>query len=284
MTSPSLSGSVIALPDSKRLAGFWDAKVTLDIERFDAIDSRYNELPGKFDYGEFRMRYGRAPRSAEVGCTLSHLAVLQRFHSGPGEASDLHLVAEDDARFSSNFQRVVTAISNARTSADVVILADPYGEADRFDIGSVSAAQASMSLLSMPIACSLGGPFYRVGRFHGNVGGTGLYLVTRRAAGLINQLASDRPNGLPYWVADDWDLFVKKLDLDVWITRPNLASWEGSSVIRPDREVQERTRSPDLYLWTKVRSAIALRTRLGHIPRILEATRHDLMRGRGRRK
>ena len=243
---------VIGLRDSPRLATFYGQKGASRFRTFDAVDTRDGSVPAGFDLGRFMLRYERPPLPGEVGCVLSHLAVMREFSEGTGEEDDVLVIAEDDCMFSDLFVEHYPKVAAAARSADILMLSNVLSAADGrfYDRGAVW-------LTFSPLGRWLFWSKPRTARWVGLAETrtelcTICYAVTRRAAGRLTQLAAQ---GV-YWVADDHRV-VASLGLRVFHVRPYLAQQNPgeASVIR-EHAVRPVDGDPS---W---RARVRLRTRL----------------------
>lgn len=192
-----------------------------------AFDGRTGSGQELVDAQGFRRRYGRSAEGGEVGCLLSHMAVLKEFAGSAGDTDDLLLVAEDDAVFGENFERVLTRIEH-RARFDFALLAFPHESEGERGWDAPTRDWAHMSAIAMPV-----GPYhrpcsYRIGRYWGGLWGAGLYLVSREGARKLTRRAEENR---PDWVADDFEAWHRSAGLDVQFLRPNLCGWIGDSEI-----------------------------------------------------
>ena len=226
--------TVIALDGSPRLPGFLAQRSARGFEVFDAVDNRAGQFTHLFDVERFQQRFGREPRPGEIGCTLSHLAVLRAFCEMPGGDGDFLLVAEDDARFVDDFHEVVERVARRVTGPSMVVLADPYGPPGRRDRSWRSASEHFVQLSVMAASFPRRGPRQnvRVGRWSRGLAGASAYLVTRSAATRIIRCLDGEFDGRPWWVADFHGFYRDHVGVDVLAVRPNLAGWEGESSIQ----------------------------------------------------
>lgn len=209
---------VIALADSARLDNFRKQPGAKGFTVFNAIDSRDGSVPEGFDPEFFVLRYGRSPLPGEMGCAISHLAVMREFAAWASD-EEILVVAEDDARLSPYFEEDLPVVLRSAAHADVLMLANGYSVMDGpfWDRG---ARWLTLSPLGRRVACRRGRPRFRwVGLVRARVEvGTVCYAVTASAARRISEHAAA---GV-YWVADDARM-SEELDLRVYHVRPYLA-------------------------------------------------------------
>lgn len=256
----TITKRVIALRDSDRIERFLAQPQAEGFVVFDAVDGRKGEGYDLFDVDSFKMRYGHEPHTGEVGCAASHFRVLSEFVSnaqGPGQ-NDWLLVAEDDAVLSPNTSMVIEAVVKGAKGSDCIVLADAFGEADTHIIGGKSEYFSQISPFARKVF-STKGLKYKIGRYAGELTGTGLYLMSFSAAERYVSLVRN----LHYisWEADDYQLWPHLASIKVERLRPNLAGWEGRSTIRDLDQNSPSYNRPNSKM-DKVKSRIALRSRM----------------------
>lgn len=243
---------VISLKGSPRLKGFFDQDPAASFVVFDAVDTRDGTLPPEFDMQAFTRRYDRAPLPGEVGCVLSHLAVMREFVKTANDR-DLLIVAEDDALLSPHFDTDLPAVIRLSTHADIVVLANSMSTMDGpyFDRGlnwlTVSPLGSVMfRLFPRP-------RWRRISLVEAQADlGTICYVVSARGARSLLLRASQGVS----WVADDYRL-PRELGLRTYHVRPYLAQQnpDESSGIRQHAEQP----IPSQTSW---RTRLRIRTRL----------------------
>ncbi|MCJ2194094.1 hypothetical protein MUG60_05415 [Kaistella montana] len=275
---------VVALSDSRRVEGFFTCLGTERFKLFEAYDGRCGVVPDEFNVDGFRRRRGVDPRPGEIGCAMSHFLALREFAETPGSDIDLLLMAEDDARPTADLEPVLEAISHSPRLVDYAVLASPFEGPGPRPITSVGSRLTQLSLLASPVGPGGARSRYRLGRFDGTTWGTGLYLVSRRAARSYVDLVDDI--GGISWVADESVFWAKLAGFDVLALVPNLCDWEGSSTIREMSDIQhhalqqqkQQSRQGSV---TVMRSHLAPRTRLRYLGRRLKATAAELRDRKG---
>lgn len=264
--------AVIALPDTNRLDTFYSRPGAEGFRVAEAFDGRTGAGTDLFDVDRFVERVGREPLGGEIGCAISHFQVLQDFALTSGRGDDVLIVAEDDALLSTNFEEVLGRVLDRARDLAYVILADPYGEADRGDFFGYSEYSVRLSALATPVGPPWNPWQFRVGRYTGLAFGAGLYAVTRDAAKKYERFVAER--GSLSWVADDYSHWATGAGVRVSFLRPNLASWAGGTTLgREDpRQVNEvwASRRYQGGVLTRVRSHIALRTRWDRLVAAIE--------------
>lgn len=273
---------VISLDGSDRIDGFLEQNSKyFDFSIHNAYDARSGGGDEFFDRGRAEEITGRPLLGGEIGCAISHLQVLREFATEPGNDSDLMLVAEDDARLDPDARVVVDRALGRMQEIEYLILSESWGGKDMGSWISLTrnpnARLGNMSLKILPL-----GPFWnpiahRVGHVSNEVWGTGLYLVSRRAA--KKYISSTDILGRIYWIADDYGKWAKKAGVDIQVCRPGICSWEGETQIkdRPMTNSAAVEKAPSLQ--TKLKSRIAASIRVERFKSSLRATRHELRGG-----
>lgn len=230
MASQITKAVVIALEDSPRIKGFLASDWGVSFEVFPAVDTRQGDFLESFNAEEFTQRYGRSPRSGEVGCVMSHFSIIEKFAAEEGQDSDLILIAEDDARPTHDFRFSLTQLLDGPASWDLALLSEPiYGSEKTLKYYALS-----------PRARRIGNG-HRFGHFYDKIAGAGLYLMSR-AACRVYVTNARKMNGIS-WVADDFGFFKDTAPLpnpfeglDIRVVRPGLADWEGETSIQEPTE------------------------------------------------
>ena len=257
---------VIALKGSPRLPRFYTQDSARSFVAFDAVDTRDGSVPAEFDISAFVRRYERLPLPGEVGCTLSHLAVMRDFLAGAKDG-DLLVVAEDDAQLSPHFDADLPTVIRSATKSDIIILANSMSTMDgpSYDRG---AKWLTISPIGRVLVRLLPRPRFRWISLVETTAdlGTICYLVSVRAALL---LVSHADNGVS-WVADDYRIPLE-LGLRTYHVRPYLAQQNPSehSIIRQHAE-------QPLTADTSWRGRIRFRSRFRKLAPSLELAVRDL--------
>lgn len=265
---------VIALRGSERLGGFFDSPGASRFQVFDAYDGRLHAGDEYFDRDAFAVVEKRQAKPAEVGCAISHLLVMREFATEEGGDDDMMLVAEDDARPADNWLSVVNSILSHRDGFDYVLLANPFDDVGEKSLVSISTKLGQLSYLARRV-----GRPYRIGSLRGIMRGTGLYLVSRRAARQYVELVNSR-GGKIGWCADTYEAWMPVAGMRQIVVEPNLAGWSGDSSIqevsslRFNRDKREALMGDSLL--GRVRSNVALRTRMNHVANRISATIDDI--------
>lgn len=228
---------VISLPGTDRRAALARRPGLRDFEVFDAYDSRDGSGHPFFDEEVFRRRYGRGPFPGEVGVTISHFLVLQRFAHAEGDDEDVIVVAEDDAVPSADLDAVLHRILRHRGPLDLILLGELGTVAARRGKGVMahgpSSSWVQFSLFSWPVGPRWAPFSFRVGHYTGMAWGAGLYAMSRVAARRFVDLV-DRERA--DWVADDFIRWAPRAGIDVVAVTPRLATFEsGTTLARGDR-------------------------------------------------
>lgn len=261
---------VIGLEGSERTVGFFRQAEASDFEWFKAIDGRSGYVPDYFDIDGFTARFNRPPYGGEIGCAASHYEVIKSFADGEGDSSDWMIVAEDDARFTSDFSKIWKRCLPKGTSPMLVSFAAGFSLPGKRHLGCMSQKLCSVSLFSKIVGWAGAYP-YVCGYVYGELWGAGLYAINRVAA--RNYVALVGKHGIQ-WQADSYHLWASPCDIRVLLVRPSLAAWEGETSIdishAPDEDSLQYKGIKD-----RVKRSIALRSRVGLIPRIVKCTLRD---------
>lgn len=226
---------VIALSDSPRITGFMQQPLGGRFRVSDAIDARSGGHREQFDVDGFRRHFGRSPLNGEIGCTLSHLGVMQEFAVDQGGPTDWLVIAEDDARLSPHASVVLNALAEKESARSrIIVLAGGTGLMDQPNRHprSQSENQLQLSLLARRVARGRGRPVYKVGRWSRGLVGAALYMVNRKAAQDITDYVRGECAGRPWWLADYHGMYRDRLGVDVQALRPIIARWDdhGSTI------------------------------------------------------
>ena len=191
MNSPSWRCFVINLDRSTaRLTRMTDqlARLGIGFERFAAIDGRGidPDATAQFCRAGYERRHGKEPSPCEIGCFLSHIAVMRRFLASDAAFA---LVLEDDAVLAGDLPEVLQGLEGMAGEWNIALLYGNYPG------------------LAQPLA--------RVGRHHRLAGflarqtGGVAYAIDRRAAQIY--LRELLPMTLPFDVDFDraWDFDIR---------------------------------------------------------------------------
>jgi glycosyl transferase family 25 len=193
---------------------------------FDAVDGAALDPDTSPDYDGLRRRlfFGRDLTRGEIGCTLSHRAVLQKIVD---ENIPHALILEDDARMKDDLPGVLSALMADKNWDMVRFLGRPKTLRDMRDI--------------RPLC----GP-YSLTRAFGTPGGAYAYLVTRDAAARL----------LPFmqrnWQPNDMILGQTwRTGLDVYAVSP-AAIWADDDIESTIGEERNRKSKDSLRGWEKI--------------------------------
>lgn len=114
---------VISLEGSSRLPGFMTQPDAAGFEVWDAFDGRTGAGAEWFDDVAYEARVGENNMPGEIGCTISHLRLMEHFGGASGAADDVLLVAEDDVLFAPDFAAVCQRILQ-RSNFGCVVMAN----------------------------------------------------------------------------------------------------------------------------------------------------------------
>lgn len=277
------SRRVIALADSTRINDFLAQPQAAGFTIFPAIDGRFDAstVEPYFDFQTARHRWGYEMPPSHAACAASHYLVIAEFAAQSGSSRDFLLVAEDDARFTPRFARVVERVVNSNTPVELVVLADGFGEGERASFVGPSVASASLSWLASAFWVS--GRMFRFGIYRGAVQGTGLYLVSRSAARKYVSFVEE--SGKLFWPADWFHYWAVGAKIETLLLRPGIATWEGESTLG-------HAASLDLYEQRTAGQKESLRGRVTFFGRLgvrvvrrsLRATFNDVSARLGRRR
>lgn len=224
-----VSRRVVSLADSARRDLFLAQPAAAGFEVWEAFDGRTGAGRDQFDAPAYKARTGKDILPGEIGCVLSHLYLLQHFAGQPGEPDDLLLVAEDDAVLSGEAGDVTRRVAH-RGGFGWALLANPFEQAGHSSFWSRNRDRVALSLTAAWVGPVAAPWRYRLGRYAGDLWGTGLYLVTRQSArALVDYAERVRVS----WTADDYVTWHQRAGVDVHMLRPNVAGWRGASDIHP---------------------------------------------------
>lgn len=269
---------VISLAGSKRIQGFWDQNSSqFDFELHDAFDARNGGGDEFFDKARAEEFVGRPLAGGEVGCAISHLQVIREFATAEGPDAELMLVAEDDARLLPEAREVVDRILSKITNIEYLVLSEALGGKN---MGSWISLRrnptnviGNMSLKFTPVGSLLNPMSHRVGHVSNAVWGTGLYLISRKAAKAYVALTGG--SGKSHWIADYYYYWAAKANVDVLVCRPGICTWEGESEIYDRETFDLEALGTGNRLVDRVKVRVAFRTRLTRFKASLAATKHE---------
>ena len=153
-------------------------RLGLPFTRLAAVDARTLEPAQRaaLDEATYRRRHGMAPVWGELGCYLSHVAVMRAFLAGPWRAA---LVLEDDVLLHDTLPEVLRGL-----------LAQPR----RWDMVKLSAVHRGTPVAVAPVA-----PGHRLAVMLSRVTGSSAYLINRAAAqAYLRERGGLLPMQLPY--------------------------------------------------------------------------------------
>lgn len=267
---------VISLPGSERVDSFLGQPGAAGFVVHDGFDGRNGGGRNLFDLDAYSHRVGGEPTGGQIGCAISHASLVRSFANMPGNPNDWMLVAEDDARFTDDFEQVLESLCRINVDADLIVLADPWEIDTERPIRGPLSDGVGLSLLSRRVAKRLVGGSYRLGHFAGVAWGAGLYLITRRGSRKYRDYLDEHFSGRPAFLADDYGL-LKSMGLDIMFLRPNLAYCGGPSTTSPGYQLGSGyRRDAEENGFRRVRRLLALRSRLHNLRSVLRATRLDL--------
>lgn len=154
------------------------AALGLPFTRLPAVDARRLQpaQQAQLDDAAYRQRHGMVPVAGELGCYLSHVAVLQAFLHSPAQAA---LVLEDDVLLQPSLPVVLQGL-----------LARPRA----WDMVKLSAVHSGT-----PVAVAAVCPGHRLNVMLSRCTGSSAYLVNRRAAqAYLRHPGGLLPMALPY--------------------------------------------------------------------------------------
>ncbi len=229
------------------------AALGLPYTRLPAVDARAL-LPAQhaqLDEAAYRQRHGMSPVLGELGCYLSHVAVMQAFLASPAQAA---LVLEDDVLLKPSLPAVLRGL-----------LAQPA----RWDMVKLSAVHSGT-----PVAVAEAAPGHQLCVMLSRCTGSSAYLINRRAAqAYLREPGGLLPMALPYDHVFDqgW-----RFGLQVRLVSPTPCGHDeaiASTIVAP-AGVQRK------FHWTQ--RLPAFRYRLGNEARRLAYGLRQLLRERGR--
>lgn len=152
--------------------------VGLPYTRLAAVDARAlrPEQQAQLDEAAYRQRHGMTPVLGELGCYLSHVAVMQAFLASPAQYA---VVLEDDVLLHAGLPAVLRAL-----------LARP----DRWDMVKLSGVHSGT-----PVAVAELAPGHALAVMLSRCTGSSAYILNRRAAqAYLRQPGGLLPMALPY--------------------------------------------------------------------------------------
>lgn len=182
---------IVSVKNSERRKNFDKLFNGLDYQYFDAIQPEANDH--RFDLFIAKSIYGRQLRNGEVGCTLSHYSNIKKFAETTDDASWL-LIMEDDALPEHGFINFVQCLPEINTLSPEIILLG-HSKTHKNNLFTQRLMQ----------------PLYKKIKLCGQdfgenknitLCGTVCYLINKKAAEIISCCTK------PYWLADDWHLFI----------------------------------------------------------------------------
>ncbi|MCX2534400.1 glycosyltransferase family 25 protein [Plesiomonas shigelloides] len=186
---------VVSLNNSERRVHFDKNFSDINYEYFNAISPKDNDP--RFDQFIARSLYGRKLRKGEVGCTLSHFEIINKF-SVSNDNSDWVLIMEDDALPEPGFKKFIDYFHN---NADI-----PSGTPLVLLLGHSKTSKNKLFFqrLTQPLVNTLIIDDFVFGE-NKNISfcGTVCYMINKCAAKILAECK------IPYWMADDWSLFHK---------------------------------------------------------------------------
>jgi glycosyl transferase, family 25 len=153
-------------------------RLGLPFTRLPAVDARAltSGQRAALDEPAYRRKHGMAPLMGELGCYLSHVAVLRAFVAGDAEFA---LVLEDDPRLHDSLPAVLQGLMR---------------HAGRWDVAKLSAVHGGTPVPYLEIA-----PGHQLAVMLSRCTGASAYLVNRRAAAAyLRQHDGLLPMSLPY--------------------------------------------------------------------------------------
>jgi glycosyl transferase family 25 len=154
------------------------AMLGLPFTRLVAVDARAltPQQAAQLDEPTYRRRHGMTPVPGELGCYLSHVAVMEAFLASPAQAA---LVLEDDVQLHDSLPAVLQGL-----------LQHPA----RWDMVKLSAVHRGTPQPVLEVA-----PGYQLAVMLSRVTGSSAYLINRRAAqAYLRQPGGLLPMQLPY--------------------------------------------------------------------------------------
>lgn|GEM_PF-965868 len=268
---------VISLVDSERREIFRRQPGATRFTFWDAVNGRTEDCSPWFDIKASVDRTGITPTPGFLGCASSHLQVVQEFARTEGPDNAVMVVAEDDVLFRPETATLLSWVIGLRRSFDVAVLSDHWAKEERAHFRRLLTATSQLSALS--VRRRVAGKMYTFGRFSGPAWSAGLYVVTRRGARRYTA-GIESNGGRQDTAADDWKRFRDRWGLDVHVLRPGVVDFMGGSMTRPEEALESEERAVASAAPTsrldRLRTALALRSRLAAARLLVEATRRDL--------
>lgn len=248
-------------------------------EIVDGVNGRAIPDPDSvFDSRRFEHKYRQPPKPGEIGCTLSHLRVMQSVAEDPSCADGQWvLVCEDDAELSPRFEKDIERVLARCATLDMVMLASVAAPADVRWRDPITV-HTPISPMEPPIVSFGSKPLLRtVGYVRPEVMyGALLYAIRRPAA---RRLLS-RIDGLPYFIADDWNEYAS-LGLRIGLVRPNMAGQVTGLHSQISEILNGELWRSSAYEPEPWRARLRIRTRLRRVGQTVAVGLADL---RGRRR
>lgn len=150
-------------------------RLSLPFTRLSAVDARAftPEQQRQLDEDSYRRKHGMTPVPGELGCYLSHVAVMRAFWASPAQFA---LVLEDDVRLHDSLPAVLQGLMR---------------QPARWDMAKLSAVHSGTPLRYTAVA-----PGHELAVMLSRCTGSSAYLVNRRAA--QRYLRGLLPMSLPY--------------------------------------------------------------------------------------
>lgn len=276
----SISCRVISLErDTERREIFNAQKDAHYFKRFDALTPENHKAIEIFNEKGFNLLNSRQPLPGEIGCAISHYSLLKEFVDQ--NDGGYILVAEDDVILEDNAFSVIERCIDLLPDNGVAILGSPHSTGGVYNFFGFDEHVAQLSLFSAHVGVARNSK-YRFGNYRGEVWGTGLYLMSRKAA--ENYIACVQRLGNIHWVADQWEYFKGIAYLDIKLLQPSLCSFQQSSSIREispsalgtDQEgLGIGIRGTNTKMSHLIKSKLAFRTRVKRARWVLAATFQD---------
>ena len=185
----------------------------LTFERFAAVDGRRIELPiAEFSQLRYRLCHGKHPNLGQIGCFLSHVAVLQRFLA---EGGDHVMVCEDDIDPIPELAAVIRGAMRHQDMWDVLRLSG-FHDAHPKPVAAIGHGR------------DLAVNFTRLC-------GTGCYVVSRHAAEVLLQRMLPMRVPIDHAIDREWFYGLRALAVDPLPVRQNLPEI-ASSIPAASRE------------------------------------------------
>ena len=150
-------------------------RLNLPFTRLSAVDARAltPEQRGALDEAAYRRKHGMTPVLGELGCYLSHVAVMQQFLASEAEAA---LVLEDDVLLQDSLPAVLQGLLD---------------QPARWDVAKLSAVHSGT-----PVPYCVVAPGHQLAVMLSRCTGSSAYILNRRAAQVYAQ--GLLPMSLPY--------------------------------------------------------------------------------------